>query len=86
MIARLLVLREIGMRGADPSSRELLASVDASRWDALEKAVRAGDPRIIGVRTAVYGDAWGEAAVASTTGIAVHLLSRLGKRLTWPAC
>ena len=32
----------------------------------LEKAVRAGDPRIIGVRTAVYGDAWGEAAVAST--------------------
>ena len=38
---------------------------------ALERAVRAGDPRITGIRTAVYSDGWGEAAVATSTGIAV---------------
>jgi PmbA protein len=33
--------------------------------------VRGGDPRITGVRTAVFGDSAGAAAVASTTGIRV---------------
>jgi PmbA protein len=35
----------------------------------LERRVRAGDPRITGVRSAGYGDGSGEAAVASSTGI-----------------
>lgn len=35
----------------------------------LERAVLAGDPRVRSVRTAVYGDGSGEAAVASTTGL-----------------
>jgi PmbA protein len=38
---------------------------------ALEAATRAGDPRITGVRTAIWSDATGEAAVASSTGIEV---------------
>jgi PmbA protein len=37
----------------------------------LERAVRAGDPRISGVRQASYGDSAGEAAVATSTGISV---------------
>jgi PmbA protein len=37
---------------------------------ALEQATVAGDPRITGVRTAAYGDGRGEAAVATSTGIA----------------
>jgi PmbA protein len=37
---------------------------------ALERAVRAGDPRIRGVRVAIYADRAGEAAVASSTGLA----------------
>jgi PmbA protein len=37
----------------------------------LERAVLAGDPRITGVRTATYGDSMAEAAVATSTGIAV---------------
>lgn len=36
----------------------------------LEAAVRGLDPRVTGVRSAVYGDSAGEAAVATTTGIA----------------
>jgi PmbA protein len=36
---------------------------------ALERAVRAGDDRITGVRTASYGDWYGEAAVATSTGL-----------------
>jgi PmbA protein len=36
---------------------------------ALERAVLDGDRRISGVRTAVYGDGTGEAAVATSTGI-----------------
>jgi PmbA protein len=36
---------------------------------ALEAATRAGDPRITGVRTAVWSDGMGEGAVASSTGI-----------------
>jgi PmbA protein len=37
----------------------------------LERAVRARDPRVTGVRTATWGDGTGEAAVATSTGIAV---------------
>ena len=37
----------------------------------LERAVRARDPRIVGVRTAQWGDGTGEGAVATSTGIAV---------------
>lgn len=39
---------------------------------ALERAVRGADPRIAGVRTAAWGDGAGEAAVATSTGLAVH--------------
>jgi PmbA protein len=35
----------------------------------LERRVRAGDPRITGVRSAGYGDGSGEAAVATSTGV-----------------
>jgi PmbA protein len=35
----------------------------------LERAVRAGDPRISGIESAEYGDALSEAAIVSTTGI-----------------
>jgi PmbA protein len=35
----------------------------------LEAAVLAGDPRIVGVRTAMWGDGQGEAAVVTSTGI-----------------
>jgi PmbA protein len=37
---------------------------------ALERAVRAADPRIAGVRSASWGDGWGESAIATSTGIA----------------
>jgi PmbA protein len=37
---------------------------------ALERAVVGRDPRVVGVRTAAYGDSAGEAAVATTTGVA----------------
>ena len=37
----------------------------------LERAVKAGDPRISGVRTSTWGDGSGEGAVATSTGIAV---------------
>ena len=39
---------------------------------ALERAVLGRDPRVTGVRSAVYADSAGEAAVASSTGVAVH--------------
>ena len=35
----------------------------------LERAVRAGDPRIVGVESADYGDGVGADAIATTTGI-----------------
>lgn len=35
----------------------------------LERRVRALDPRVTGCRTTTFGDAWGESAIASTTGI-----------------
>jgi len=39
---------------------------------ALERAVIGRDPRVKGVRTAVYADSAGEGAVASTSGIAAY--------------
>ena len=39
---------------------------------ALERAVLGRDPRVTGVRSAVYADSAGEGAVASSTGVAVH--------------
>jgi PmbA protein len=36
---------------------------------ALEAATRAGDPRVTGVRTAIWSDSMGEGAVASSTGV-----------------
>lgn len=36
----------------------------------LERAVLAADPRITGIRSAAYGDAAGEGAIATSTGIA----------------
>lgn len=36
----------------------------------LERAVAGRDPRVTGVRSAVYGDSVGEAAIATSTGIA----------------
>lgn len=35
----------------------------------LERRVRSLDPRVSGCRTTAFGDAWGESAIASTTGI-----------------
>lgn len=50
---------------AFPTEDKIALAVD------LERRVRAGDPRITGVRAAAYGDRAGEAAVATSTGIAV---------------
>lgn len=36
---------------------------------ALEQAVLGRDPRVTGVRSAIYGDSRGEAAIASTAGV-----------------
>lgn len=62
-----------------------VAPVPVDRWDptvestsvdekialalALEDRTRAVDPRVRGVRTAIYGDTRSESAIASTTGI-----------------
>ncbi len=35
----------------------------------LERRVRSLDPRVSGCRTTAFGDAWGESAIVSTTGI-----------------
>jgi len=39
---------------------------------ALERAVKGRDPRVKGVRTAIYADSAGEGAVASSTGITAY--------------
>lgn len=54
-----------------PALAELPASAKVELALALERAVVAGDPRVTGVRVAAYGDSLGEAAVATSTGIAV---------------
>jgi PmbA protein len=38
----------------------------------LERAVKGRDPRITGVRVSAYGDSMGEAAIATSTGIASY--------------
>jgi len=53
---------------------ELLATPTSAKVDLaleLERAARARDTRVTGVRIATYSDAYGELAVATTTGIAV---------------
>lgn len=61
--------------------RESLASMPTdSKVDlalALERAVKGRDPRVTGVRSAVFGDSRGEAAIASTEGV------RASWRGTW---
>lgn len=65
--------------GVAPPSLDLWRDDVASYADAdkialaieLERRVRAGDPRIAGVRTASYGDACGASWVATSTGISV---------------
>ncbi len=55
----------------DPRLRDL---TDAQRVEyalAAEKSVLGRDPRITGVRTAVFADGWGEASIVSTAGIDV---------------
>jgi PmbA protein len=55
--------------------REELAALPTDRKVELalelERAVRAGDPRIAGVRTAQWGDGMGEGAVITSAGIEV---------------
>ncbi|HEX2850340.1 MAG TPA: TldD/PmbA family protein [Acidimicrobiales bacterium] len=46
-----------------PTERKIDLAID------LERLVRAGDPRIRGLESADYGDASGEAAIATSTGI-----------------
>ena len=63
--------------GVAPAALELvLPGVDTTPTESkvelalsLERAVRAGDPRIRGVRVAIYGDRAGEAALATSTGL-----------------
>jgi len=53
---------------------ELLATPTSAKVDLaleLERAARGRDPRVTGVRVASYSDSYGEAAIATTTGIAV---------------
>ena len=54
-----------------PALAELPIGAKVDLAIELERAVLAGDPRITGVRTAMYGDSMAEAAVATSTGIAV---------------
>lgn len=55
----------------DPALRALPTDEKVAMALELERLVRAGDSRIVGVRTAVFGDGAGEVAVATSTGIAV---------------
>jgi PmbA protein len=54
-----------------PALAELPMAAKVDLAIDLERRVLAADRRITGVRTAVYGDSMGEAAVATSTGIAV---------------
>lgn len=54
-----------------PTLAELPAAAKVELALDLERRVLAGDRRITGVRTASYGDSMAEAAVATSTGIAV---------------
>ena len=54
----------------DPAVAALPADRKIDLALELERRVRAGDPRITGVRSASYGDSSGRFAVATSTGIA----------------
>lgn len=54
----------------DPALAALPAEAKVDLALELERATLAGDPRITGVRSASYGDALGEVAVATSTGVA----------------
>lgn len=53
-----------------PALAELATGAKIDLALELERAARGRDPRVTGVRTAIYGDSSGEAAVATSTGIA----------------
>lgn len=53
----------------DDSVRETEIGTKIEMAIELERRVRAGDPRITGVRTASYGDSAGSSVLASTTGV-----------------
>lgn len=53
----------------DPSLLEVPTEKKIDLAFQLEKALLAADPRIKTVPMAIYGDDWGEVALASTTGI-----------------
>ena len=52
-----------------PGGEDMAADAKVDRALALEAAVLAGDPRIVGVRTASWRDGAGESAVVTSTGI-----------------
>ena len=54
---------DVGARDADWKIAQAMA---------LEARVRGADPRIVGVRSAVYADSFSERAIASTAGIATY--------------
>ncbi|MDP1794820.1 MAG: TldD/PmbA family protein [Acidimicrobiales bacterium] len=53
----------------NPSLLEVTPEAKIDLAFALEKALLGADPRIKNVLAAMYGDGWGEMALASTTGI-----------------
>ena len=53
----------------DPSLLEVATEAKIDLAFALEKKLLGADPRIKTVPMAIYGDDWGEVAIASTTGI-----------------
>ncbi len=62
----------VGPPAIDPWSDELEATTLETKVDLaleLERLTTSRDPRVTGVRSAGYGDALGESAVASSTGL-----------------
>ena len=55
-----------------PALRAFPTDAKVERALALEAAVRAGDSRIKGVRTAIWSDSSGERAIATSTGLEAH--------------
>jgi PmbA protein len=55
---------------AVPALRDVPMSDKVARALELERRTLAADPRIASVPAASYGDAWGEVAIASSTGVA----------------
>lgn len=64
----------VGPPPLDLVREELLTTPAPRKVDAalaLERAARERDPRVTGVRTAVFSDSYSEMALATTTGLAV---------------